>query len=77
MKRTYKPKTYAEIISTIWEIQESLGISDYKLSRLAGLSNSTIGKWKLGDRLPHFYQIYKIMEAMGIELTLTVRRTTK
>lgn len=74
MRRTYKPKSYSEIITTIWEIQRDIGISDYKLSRLAGLSNSTIGKWKSGDRLPHFFQIYRVMEALGVELTLTVRR---
>ena len=74
MKRTYKPKSYAEIISTIWDIQKDIGISDYKLSRLAGICKSSISKWKSGDRLPHFFQIYKIMEALGVELTLTVRR---
>lgn len=44
------------------------GMSDYKISRLAGLSKSTISDWKTGKHHPHNKTLKKIADILGVEV---------
>ena len=64
-------KSINDILFAIDIKQNKIGMSDYELSRLSGISRSTLSRWKLGERKPMLYQLLTVMSIVGLELNIT------
>lgn len=53
--------------------QHKIGMSDFELSRLSGISRSTLSRWKTGERKPGLYQLLRVMGIVGLELNVRER----
>lgn len=68
--RIYTPHNCAEFMEIIWERQKQIGLSDYELARLSGLSRSTLSRWKNNQRAPMWYQLLSLFPAVGLEIKI-------
>lgn len=48
------------------EKRDSLGLSDYRVSKGAGVSKSRFSDWKNGKSIPNVYNMAKIARFMGV-----------
>lgn len=66
--KVYTPSHAGDLLSILWERQSYLGLSDYELSKLSGISRSAICKWKSYQRSPQLIQIVPLLQALGLEV---------
>ena len=52
----------------IKKYRENLGMSQYKLAELMGLSQSTIGMWESGKSNPGYSNLVKLAEILGVSI---------
>jgi transcriptional regulator with XRE-family HTH domain len=53
------------------------GVSQAELARRTGLTTATISRVKSGEREASFETIDKLMDALGLEIVIRPRRTTR
>ncbi len=63
-----------EIGLIVTERRKSLGVTQSKLAELASININTLYKLERGQTNPTLEILLKIIEILGLELTLTVKR---
>jgi len=56
-------------------LREEIGISQYELATLMGVSQSTIGMWESGKNKPEFQNLQKLCDVFGVGMDYLVGRT--
>lgn len=64
---------HQEIISTIKQRREHLGLTQESLSELAGIGLRTLKNIELGESSPTLRTLEKIFDVLGMELKVTVK----
>lgn len=49
-------------------IRDKMGLTDYKVSKLSGVNQSTFSDWKSGRSVPKQQKLEKIAEVLGVSL---------
>ena len=63
-------KSVNDILYAIDEQQYRIGMSDYEAARKAGISRASLSRWKSGERLPQLSQLLRVMDVVGLELSV-------
>lgn len=50
------------------EYRDALDLTDYKISHLCGIAQSTLSEWKRGKYTPKIDKMVKIAECLGIPI---------
>ena len=66
-----------EIGRIVAERRKELGITQEELADLTGLSTRAIGQLELAQTSPRLSSLHTVLDALGLELTITTRRPTK
>ena len=61
-----------DVVKKIRYFREIRGLSQMKLSQLAGIGFSTIRKYESGERYPKDYQLEKVASALGVSKNVLV-----
>ena len=70
-------KSVNDILFAIDEQQYRIGMSDYEAARKAGISRASLSRWKCGERLPQLSQLLRVMDVVGLELTVTRKESKR
>lgn len=68
-KVSYHYEVMGLVVLLIWERRAELGISDWKLGRMTGISASTINRIENGVIDPKLGQLEKIAKALGCKIS--------
>lgn len=63
-----------KILEQLKNRREALGLSAYKLAKLAGINTSKVGTMESGSHLPNLTTLNKVAEAMGCEIVLQEKK---
>lgn len=63
-------KSVNDILYAIDEQQYRIGMSDYEAAMKAGISRASLSRWKSGERLPQLSQLLRVMDVVGLELSV-------
>lgn len=66
-------ETVNDMLLYIDNYQVTHGITDYQLSKAAGLNKSALSRWKTGEREPTVRSILKVLDALDLEITLKAK----
>lgn len=68
-------KFYLQVAHLICELREKVGISQIELAKKAKVSQPQIARLEKGDRkrTPTFDTIFKILKALGYQLSIQIR----
>ncbi len=72
-------KFYLQIAHLISDLREKTGLSQSDLAKKASVSQPMIARLEKGDhqRTPTFDTIYKILKALGYEMSINVQKVKK
>jgi HTH-type transcriptional regulator / antitoxin HipB len=72
-------KFYLQIAHLISDLREKTGLSQLDLAKKASVSQPMIARLEKGDqqRTPTFDTIYKILKALGYEMSINVQKVKK
>jgi predicted transcriptional regulator len=72
-------KFYLQIAHLISDLRKRTGLSQSKLAKKASVSQPMIARLEKGDhqRTPTFDTIYKILKALGYEMSINVQKIKK
>lgn len=70
-------KSVNDILYAIDEQQYRIGMSDYEAARKAGISRASLSRWKCGERLPQLSQLLRVMDVVGLELSVVRKENGK
>lgn len=70
---------YLKVAHLISDLREKTGLSQIELAKKAGVSQPMIARLEKGDRqrTPTFDTIYKILKALGYEMSINVQKVKK
>ena len=57
--------------------RKELGITQEELADLTGLSTRAIGQLELGQTSPRLSSLHSVLDALGLQLTITTRQPNK
>ncbi len=63
-----------KILTQLKNRREALGLSAYKLAKLAGINTSHVGNMESGSHLPNLTTLNKVAEALGCEIVLQEKK---
>ena len=58
----------------IYDARTSVGLSQKKLAKIAGVSETSINSWETAKACPSVDKMDKVLKACGYELTVTRRK---
>ena len=66
-------ETVNDMLLYIDNYQVTHGITDYQISKAAGIDRGALSRWKTGEREPTVRSILKVLDALDLEVTLKSR----